>query len=195
MRTQIHTINTVLSETLAFSSPVDPGEDNLYLTEVLTPFGRFNIAPQDLMYFENGLLGFRQYRTFALLPLKNRGEVLDGYWVLAYCGLPEIELETTDKGYETTRGNLQDVPCYPCFLMREITNDPIIDPEDLKMVINPKEFDLTKGRIFCLATVRTEGGELNVTMNLQAPIFLNANRQKAHQWVLGKPTYSLQHKI
>lgn len=131
-----------------------------------TRFGVVNLDEKRIITFPAGLLGFSSYKSFALLQPDDDGVF---YW-LQSLEAPELAFVVTDPA--------QWVNDYKASIRRE-------QMEELGLN------DLEEAQVFVI--VNKYGHSL--TANLQGPLVINLNNQKAMQLVLADKRWATRHEI
>ncbi len=124
---------------------------------------------EDLIIFDEGILGFEEYKRFLPLPIgENSGNI--------------ISLESVDDE------NLTFLLLNPFAL--NIDYNPKLEKEDYKKLKTDKDEDLSF-YVICVLANDIE----KVTINLKCPIVVNALTRKAFQVILQTDEYSLRHSF
>lgn len=124
-------------------------------------------APEDIVYFPEGLFGFDTFKKFVPLPLEDDSDSL-------------ILLQSiTDE-------NVSFILMNPFYLMKDY--NPILSEEDLSAIGNPKEADIS----YYVICVLREPIECS-TVNMKCPIAVNYTTRTARQSILNQPEYTFQH--
>jgi len=133
-------------------------------------FGEIEVPKTSIITFKKGILGFDEYKKYALIPVDEKGET--PFFILQCVEQKEISLFLLDtfaffKGYHI---ELQDQ--YVEKLELEKPEDAII-----------------------LTTVTVKDQLINATTNLKAPIVINLSKQLGVQVVLDKTDYKIKQPL
>ena len=134
-------------------------------------FGEVTIDPAKIIHFENGIIGFPDLTDFALVYDLEKGNQAGIKW-LQSLQEPAFALPVMDP--------LVVSPDY----------NPTVDDEILKPIgeIKPDE-------ILVLVTVTVPRDLTNMSVNLKAPIIINADEKKAVQIILDSDSYLVKFPI
>lgn len=132
-------------------------------------FGTVTLNEENVIHFENGILGFEKIKRFFLIPSENSNII---FWLQAI-----------------------DDPCIsiPCIDPLKICGDydPLVDEEELKQLgADGNKDDLT---VLCVLLIPHNFKES--TVNLAAPIVINNENMKAKQIILQRENYPVNLKI
>lgn len=134
-------------------------------------FGKIAIEEDKIIRFESGILGFPDLKEFTLIYNLDKGSDSDIKWLQSLeepgFALPVMNPELVMSGYE------------PQFEQELLTPLGIIEKEDILMLVTvtvPKDIKKT-------------------TVNLRAPIIINAGTCKAVQLIADGEQYSIKHAI
>jgi flagellar assembly factor FliW len=133
-----------------------------------TRFGEIEIQESELIIMKGAILGFEHLRRFVLLM--NDGKT------------PLWWLQCVDDS------SVAFVVINPCMIKQDYS--PIMHGEDLDFLDIRHREDIA---LLCIVTVRSH--PFRVTVNLRAPILINAENRLANQVVLEDPDYPIQHDI
>lgn len=134
-------------------------------------FGKVEIEDSKIITFEQGIVGFPDMKHFALVHDEEKG-VNAGIRYLQSVEEPEFAMPVMD----------------PLLLMPEY--NPEIEDELLKPLGELKEED-----ILVFVTVSVPKDIKNISVNLQAPIVINAQERKAAQIIVEGGTYKVKYPI
>lgn len=134
-------------------------------------FGKIELEEEKIILFPNGIVGFPELQKFTLLFDVEKGD---------NCGIKW--LQSLDE---------------PHFAL------PVMDPLIVKKDYNPMVEDdllkpigtLTEENLLVLVAVNVPGDLTKMTVNLQAPIIINAEVMKGSQVVLEKGDYPIKFQI
>lgn len=134
-------------------------------------FGEIEINDEKIIHFESGIMGFEEYRDFTLI----------------------YDVEAERKPFFSwlqclTEKNLAFPVVNPLNVIKDYK--PVVDEEILEPLGELKDEDIV---ILVLATIPKDVKETSV--NMKAPIIVNASNGKAIQVILEKGDYNIKHKI
>lgn len=134
-------------------------------------FGEIDIADDKIIRFPNGIIGFPEMTDFALIHNSEKESVCAVRW-LQSMQEPEFAMPVMDP--------LAVVPDY----------NPEVEDELLKPVgeLNPES-------ILVLVTMTVPKDITKMTINLQAPIVINADEKKACQIIVDTEKYPVRFPI
>lgn len=134
-------------------------------------FGKIAVEDNKIIRFESGILGFPDLKEFTLIFNVDKGNDSGIKWLQSLqepgFALPVMNPELVMPGYE---------PVFPQELLAPLGD---VESEEILMLVTvtvPK--DITK-----------------TTVNLRAPIIVNANTCKAVQLIADDEKYSIKHAI
>ncbi|MDQ0214953.1 flagellar assembly factor FliW [Oikeobacillus pervagus] len=130
--------------------------------------GKVEITEQDIWTFENGIPGFQDEKQFTILQFPDN----DVFFILQ-------SIQTATLGFVITN---------PFQFFKEY--DIKIDDNTIEQLQIEKETDVL---VYTILTVQDPFA--NTTANLQAPLIMNKNNQKAKQLILTDSQYKTRHKI
>ena len=133
-------------------------------------FGEVDIDEQKALHFENGLIGFPDLKTFFLIRDEERASTF-------ICWLQSVE--------ETAMA----LPVLDPLKVMESYN-PMIEEELLKPL-----GQLTDDNLMALVTVTVPRDIEKISVNLQAPILINADTKQACQIILEDASYPVRYPI
>lgn len=123
-------------------------------------FGEIDIEDEKIIVFEDGIIGFPDLKKFALIYDEERGKKSEISW-LQSMDEPVFALPVMN----------------PLFIKEEY--NPMVEEELLKPLGN-----LTPENTFVLVTVTVPQEVENISINLKAPIIINADEKKAAQIIV-----------
>lgn len=134
-------------------------------------FGEIEISNDKIIHFENGIMGFEEYKDFTLLYDSEAEKRPFFSWLQC----------VTEKGL-----------AFPVVNPLNVINDynPVVEEELLESLGELKDEDIV---LLVLATIPENIKETSV--NMKAPIIVNATNGKAIQVILEKGDYQIKHKI
>ena len=134
-------------------------------------FGKIEIADDKIIHFENGIMGFEEYKDFTLLYDIEAEKRPFFSWLQC----------VTEKGLAFPVVN-------PLNVIKDY--DPVVEEALLEPLGELKDEDIV---LLVLATIPKDVKETSV--NMKAPIIVNAANGKAIQVILEKGDYKIKHKI
>lgn len=123
-------------------------------------FGEIDIEDEKILVFEDGIIGFPDLKRFALIYDEERGQKSEISW-LQSLDEPVFALPVMN----------------PLFIKEEY--NPMVEEELLKTLGN-----LTPENTFVLVTVTVPEEIEKISINLKAPIVINADEKKAAQIIV-----------
>lgn len=162
---------------LAKTSPRETTENSAPATEepktllIESRFGSLTINPNTTLMFPQGLLGFGDYRDFALAELPNGKQ-------------PQFKALQclTDPSL--------------AFLVAPLPSDSsAIDRIDVEEACRSLDIALEDVAIVLIVTVRRDDDGAHASVNLRAPILIDTNHRVARQYVLPNSKYEIRHKL
>jgi flagellar assembly factor FliW len=142
-----------------------PSDD---LLAIETRFGRMAVSRSSVIGFPNGLLGFGEARDFVLVALDN----------------PKYKMFRVLQCIRDSQLSFIVFPPSP--------ESGLIDPADIEMATQAVGFTPIDTVVLLLVTVRkTESGHA-LSVNLRAPLLIDAGRMKGVQYVLQNERYPVR---
>jgi flagellar assembly factor FliW len=152
-------------------SPAIGGGDADKTLVIESRFGTLSIRPQTALFFPQGLLGFNDFRDFALADLPNGKH-------------PQFKALQC-----LTDANL-------AFLVAPLADDsPAIDPADVEEACQTLAIARQDLAIVLIVTVRRDDDGAHVSVNLRAPVLIDTRNRVARQYVLPNNKYEIRHKL
>lgn len=134
-----------------------------------TRFGDIEFGPADVLFFKDGLIGFPELNEFVLLSHKE------------------------DSPFRWLQSIREPALAFLCVLPNHFI--PEYNPALKKDVVVELGLKPSTDRfILCTASI-PKGKPEEMTMNLTAPILVNANTQTALQFVLEDEAYTIRHRV
>lgn len=134
-------------------------------------FGEIDVEDRKIIHFENGLFGFEEYKDYTILFDSESGETPFFSWLQS----------TTEKNLAFPVVNPQRIkPDY----------DPIVEDALLKSLGEFGEEDMV---VLLLATVPQDVKKASV--NMKAPLVINAGNQKGIQIIAENSDYEIKHYL
>jgi flagellar assembly factor FliW len=136
-----------------------------------TRFGRFAFDPAQAIEFPRGLLGFPAHRNFGLTSL------------------PDARLQQFMLLQSLSDANLS-------FLVLPVVdgNGPI-SPEDLAAARKDLDISQENLAVVLIVSIRRVAGETQISVNLRAPVLMDAGRRTGAQVVLPNGDYPVRHVL
>jgi Uncharacterized protein conserved in bacteria len=134
-------------------------------------FGEIDLDENKIIYFENGILGFEDYKKYTLLFDDEDGERPDISWLQS---LDEAALA---------------IPVISPFFVKPDYN-PEVEDELLKDL-----GELTDENTVVLVSVTVPSDIEKITANLKAPFIINANEKKGAQIVIDNSEYEVKYRF
>jgi flagellar assembly factor FliW len=160
-----YALNTLLDETLR--SP-KTGPQDILLTN---HFGDFVVGTDTILTFEQGIIGFSEFKTFALVKL------------------PQTETETPFRLLISL-----DEPHLSFIVFPTTSQSPLIDKEDATGLCKHYKIKDQDLLLLHIASIREDAkfGH-KITLNLRAPIVINAETRRADQHIFADKEYTLHY--
>lgn len=134
-------------------------------------FGTLSVRPQTSLCFPQGLLGFGDFRDFALAELPNSKH-------------PQFKALQC-----LTDPNL-------AFLVAPLASDSqAIDPVDVEEACETLSIAREDLAILLIVTVRRDDDGSHVSVNLRAPVLVDTRQRVARQYVLPNNKYEIRHRL
>jgi flagellar assembly factor FliW len=138
---------------------------------IQTRFGRFAFDPAQAIEFPRGVLGFPAHRSFGLTAL------------------PDARLRQFMLLQSLTDTNLS-------FLVLPVTGtEGPIAPADIASAREALGISAADLAVILIVSIRKVGGETQVSVNLRAPILMDAARRTGAQVVLSNGDYPVRHVL
>ncbi len=134
-------------------------------------FGEIDLDENKIINFENGILGFEEYRNYTLLYDDEGDERPDISWLQS---LDEPALA---------------IPVISPFLIREDYN-PEIEDELLRPL-----GDINDDNIVVLVSITVPSDITRMSANLRAPFIMNADTRKGCQIIVENSDYEIQYRF
>ena len=134
-------------------------------------FGEVDVTEDKIITFDEGLLGFEEYKRFTLLYNNEDGKKSNVSWLQS---LDEEKL------------------AFPVIL-------PFLVKEDYAPIINEGVLnnlgDLNDDNTVVLITISVPKDITNMTANLRAPLVINSDMQKGYQVIVDNQDYEVKYRI
>jgi flagellar assembly factor FliW len=134
-------------------------------------FGEIDLSEDKILTFDNGIMGFEEYKQYTILYDSDAEERPAVSW-LQCCGLPELALPVVSP--------LTVKPDY----------NPIVEDELLKSL-----GDLNDENLVILLTLTVPADVKMMSVNLKAPVVINADTRKGSQVIAENPDYEIKHLV
>jgi len=148
--------------------PVTPPGD---MIEIDTRFGRFALPRANTIAMPQGVLGFSNYHEFALLALPDPR--FARFRILQCLAEPALSFIVVPHNLDDCGIDQADVT--------EALTALGVAPQDAVLLL--------------IVTIRKAEGQVDMTVNLRAPIVLDVTRQSARQYVLSNTRYSIRQRL
>ena len=152
-------------------STAQEASDNTNLVTLKTRFGVMEIDRNNAITVPMGMVGFADQKEFALIAPEH--PALNGYMLLQ--SVQDERLTFILKPY-----------LYDSGLLR---------PEDLAEVIQKHNINPEQMAIMLVTTIRQTPAGMRKSVNMRAPVFLDAERQMAWQNIFSSEDYNVRHPI
>lgn len=134
-------------------------------------FGTIDIGEEKIIHFDNGLLGFEEYKDYTILYDIDEGEKSFFSWLQSVdekgLAFPVVNPLSVDEDYNPT---VEDE------LLKSLGD---ITPENMIVLL--------------LATIPKDVKEASV--NMRAPLVINSDNRKGMQIIVENKEYEIKHKI
>ena len=134
-------------------------------------FGEIEISEDNIIFFENGIIGFPELKRFALLHDEEKG---------------------SDAGIRFLQSI--DEPAFAMPVMDPLVVKPDYDPE-----VNDEHLSgagrVTPDNILVLVTVSVPGDLKKMSVNLQGPFVINVEEHKACQIIVENGAYPVKFPV
>lgn len=151
--------------------PAVEGNDQEQMLMIESRFGTLTVRPDTAILFPQGLLGFADYRDFALADLPSGKQ--PQFKALQCLSDPGLAFLVAPLPSGSTAIDAADV--------EEACHSLSIAPEDLAILV--------------IVTVRRDDDGAHVSVNLRAPVLIDTRQRIARQYVLPNNKYDIRHKL
>lgn len=134
-------------------------------------FGEIDLAEDKIITFENGIMGFEDYKRYTIL--------FDN----------EDTKQPIISWFQSLDNESLAIPVINPLIVKEDYN-PTVEDEYLKTL-----GELTDENIIILLTMTIPSDIKQMTVNLKAPIIINATTKKGAQIIVENKDYEVKHKI
>lgn len=134
-------------------------------------FGEIDLDENKIIYFENGILGFENYKKYTILYDDEDGKRPDISW-----------LQSLDEP-------LLAIPVISPFIVKRDYN-PEVEDELLRPLGN-----LTEDNIVVLVSVTVPSDIEKITANMKAPFVINADSKKGAQIIIENSDYLVKYEF
>jgi len=159
--------NLVNQTQTASQQDFTPAAQNPGIKTIQTRFGDVDYSPANVLQFPEGLLGFGELREFIVMPNQKHGPL---FWIQSVDD-PQVAFVLTD----------------PTNFFPEYQ----VVPDSSER----KKLGMRKADEAHVLSVVTIHPDLNITLNLQAPVLLAAHSNRALQVILEKTSYSTREPL
>jgi len=133
----------------------------------MTRFGTIHIDDNKAITFDDGIIGFEQYKRYVLLSVNNNSKF---YWLQS---IDEPDL------------------AFACMDPLNVCDD--YSPKIDKGIFDELQTENSEILVLCVVVIKTDISQS--TVNLAAPIIINTDKQKAKQVVLQNDKYNPRHLV
>jgi flagellar assembly factor FliW len=151
--------------------PAMSGGDANQTLVIESRFGTLTVRPHASLLFPQGLLGFNDFRDFALADLPDGKQ--PQFKALQCLTDANLSFLVAPLPADSTAIDADDI--------HEACNSLSITPEDLAIVL--------------IVTVRRDDDGAHVSVNLRAPVLIDTRHRVARQYVLPNNKYQIRHKL
>jgi flagellar assembly factor FliW len=134
-------------------------------------FGEIDLDENKIIYFNNGILGFEDYKKYTLLYDNEEGARPDISW------LQSLEEPTLA------------IPLISPFLIKSDYN-PEVEDEQLKSL-----GEITEDNIVVMVSITIPSDVHNMTVNLKAPFIINSDTKKGAQIIVENSDYEIKFRF
>lgn len=134
-----------------------------------TRFGEIEFGPTEVLFFKEGLIGFPQLQEFVLISHK------------------------VDSPFRWLQSVQETAIAFLCAIPQHFV--PTFNPDLTTAVVDSLRLEQDTDR-YVLTTVSIPKGQpQEMTLNLAAPILVNAKTRSALQFVLDDEAYTVRHRV
>lgn len=163
-----HALSALLDDTLP---PVPSGSSQDIL--LTNHFGDFVVHADTALTFDHGIIGFSEFKNFALVKL------------------PHLETETPFRLLVSL-----DEPHLSFIVFPTTSQFPLIDKEDVSALCQHYKTKPSDLLLLHMASIQEDAAFGNkITLNLKAPIVIDASTRRAEQHVFTDKNYSLHYRM
>lgn len=134
-------------------------------------FGEIDLDESKIIYFDNGIMGFEDFKKYTLLFDEKDGEKHDISWLQS---LDEAALA---------------IPVISPFIVREDYN-PEVDDEQLKPL-----GELDEANMIVLVSVTVPTDIEKISANIKAPFIINSDTRKGTQIIVENSDYEVKYRF
>ncbi len=134
-------------------------------------FGEINLEEDKIIFFDNGIMGYENYKKYAILYNQEDGEKRGISWLQS---LEEQELA---------------LPVINPFMIREDYNPEVED--DLLVTLG----DIREDNSLVLVSITVTHDVQSITANLKAPFIINTESRKGAQLIAQNSEYEIKYNI
>ena len=138
---------------------------------IVSRFGELEILPENMVTLPQGLFGFSDYHEFGLATLP--ADKHPQFKALQCMTEPDLTFLVVPFNIESSA----------------------IDDADIDEACAALNIGIEELAIFLIVTVRRNHSEVQVSVNLRAPIFIDIVRHLGRQYVLADDKYSIRHVL
>lgn len=160
--------NALAEQVGATPDPAAPVEDSVTLE---TRFGALTFQTANLVRMPRGILGYADHQTFGLANMPDPN-------------LPQFKVL---QSMDDAALSFIVLPLQP--------GDATIEEVELRTACQMLALDYDDCAVLLMVSTRQVGPATQISVNLRAPILLDANNRRAWQYVLPNSTYPVRHVI
>ncbi|MFM7630824.1 MAG: flagellar assembly protein FliW [Alphaproteobacteria bacterium] len=162
-----HALNALLDDTLPASTAAP---QDILLTN---HFGDFVVHADTILTFDYGIIGFSAFKTFALVKL------------------PHVDTETPFRLLVSL-----EEPHLSFIVFPTTCQSPLIDKEDVSALCDRYKITPSDLLLLHIASIQEDAKFGNkITLNLKAPIVIDASTRRAEQHVFTDKDYALHYRM
>lgn len=152
----------------AMMPPMEPKPES---EQIDTRFGKVTISRKNPIVFPTGLLGFPERTEYCLTKFPSQK-------MARFKMLQSLEDETLS------------------FITLPIDNaNPLFEPTDLMQAANDLGIPLAELTTLLIVSVHRDSVGVKLSVNARAPIFVNASKRTAAQYVFSTNKYNIRHML
>lgn len=134
-------------------------------------FGEIDLDDNKIISFENGILGFEEYKNYTLLYNEEDGERPDISW-----------LQSLDE------------PALAIPVVNPLLVKPDFNPEVEDEILKPLG-NLNEENIVVLVSITVPADIEKISANLKAPFIVNSDSRKGAQIIIENPEYEVKYRF
>jgi flagellar assembly factor FliW len=162
-----HALTALLDDTLPAAGGTP---QNILLTN---HFGDFMVHADTVLTFDYGIIGFSEFKSFALVKL------------------PHLDTETPFRLLVSL-----DEPHLSFIVFPTTCQSPLIDKQDVSALCDRYKINPSDLLLLHIASIHEDAAFGNkITLNLKAPIVIDASNRRAEQHVFTDKDYALHYRM